>query len=401
MTVTPSLKGYLIIVKIGGTTVVVLVQLARGRFLFRKVWKNMRVKAEDERKYLETVFDKLGFSQQDGQLLADTLVDADLRGISSHGIQRLAWCRQMIKDGTIVPTKQPKVVRELPGSVLVDANQNMGQIAANLAMDKVIEKAKKVGVGIAVVRNSNHFGIAGYYARKALAAGLVGIALTNTRPLVVPTNATQAFLGSNAFAFGFPASPHPFMFDGATAAVAGGKIQVADKKGQELPGEWVVDKDRKVVKDPKEAEDILATAAFSEGEQRGGGLVTLGGNKEVNANYKGMGNSIVVELLTGILAQGSISADTVSGKHDFSQFLFAFDPAFFGDPETLKADATAMLNRIRGLEHIPGKKTWVPGDREYRYLKENKQDGVSIDDKTYEEISAIGKELGVAVPQEI
>lgn len=401
MTVTPSLKGYLIIVKIGGTTVVVLVQLARGRFLFRKVWKNMRVKAEDERKYLETVFDKLGFSQQDGQLLADTLVDADLRGISSHGIQRLAWYRQMIKDGTIVPTKQPKVVRELPGSVLVDANQNMGQIAANLAMDKVIEKAKKVGVGIAVVRNSNHFGIAGYYARKALAAGLVGIALTNTRPLVVPTNATQAFLGSNAFAFGFPASPHPFMFDGATAAVAGGKIQVADKKGQELPGEWVVDKDRKVVKDPKEAEDILATAAFSEGEQRGGGLVTLGGNKEVNANYKGMGNSIVVELLTGILAQGSISADTVSGKHDFSQFLFAFDPAFFGDPETLKADATAMLNRIRGLEHIPGKKTWVPGDREYRYLKENKQDGVSIDDKTYEEISAIGKELGVAVPQEI
>ena len=401
MTVTPSLKGYLIIVKIGGTTVVVLVQLARGRILFRKVWKNMRVKAEDERKYLETVFDKLGFSQQDGQLLADTLVDADLRGISSHGIQRLAWYRQMIKDGTIVPTKQPKVVRELPGSVLVDANQNMGQIAANLAMDKVIEKAKKVGVGIAVVRNSNHFGIAGYYARKALAAGLVGIALTNTRPLVVPTNATQAFLGSNAFAFGFPASPHPFMFDGATAAVAGGKIQVADKKGQELPGEWVVDKDRKVVKDPKEAEDILATAAFSEGEQRGGGLVTLGGNKEVNANYKGMGNSIVVELLTGILAQGSISADTVSGKHDFSQFLFAFDPAFFGDPETLKADATAMLNRIRGLEHIPGKKTWVPGDREYRYLKENKQDGVSIDDKTYEEISAIGKELGVAVPQEI
>ena len=184
--------------KIGGTTVVVLVQFARGRFLFRKVWKSMRVKAEDERKYLETVFDKLGFSQQDGQLLADTLVDADLRGISSHGIQRLAWYRRMIKDGTIVPTKQPKVVRELPGSVLVDANQNMGQIAANLAMDKVIEKAKKVGVGIAVVRNSNHFGIAGYYARKALAAGLVGIALTNTRPLVVPTNATQAFLGSNA-----------------------------------------------------------------------------------------------------------------------------------------------------------------------------------------------------------
>lgn len=90
----------------------------------------MRVKATDERTYLETVFDKLGFSKADGHLLADTLVDADLRGISSHGIQRLAWYRRMIKAGTIVPTKQPKVLRELPGSVLVDANQNMGQIAA-------------------------------------------------------------------------------------------------------------------------------------------------------------------------------------------------------------------------------------------------------------------------------
>ncbi len=191
------------------------------------------------------------------------------------------------------------------------------------------------------------------------------------------------------------------MFDGATAAVAGGKIQVADKKGQELPGEWVVDKDRQVVKDPKEAEDILATAAFSEGEQKGGGLVTLGGNKEVNANYKGMGNSLVVELLTGILAQGSISADTVRGKHDFSQFLFAFDPAFFGDPETLKRDATAMFDRIRGVDHVDGKQTWIPGDREYRYLEENQANGVAIDDKTYEEITAIGQELGVAVPHEI
>ena len=93
----------------------------------------------------------------------------------------------------------------------------MGHLAASLDLDKVIEKAKQIGVGIGVVRNSNHFGIAGYYVRKALAAGLAGIALTNTRPLVVPTNATEAFLGSNAFAFGFPASPHPFIFDGATS----------------------------------------------------------------------------------------------------------------------------------------------------------------------------------------
>jgi|SRR5699024_6401518 len=310
----------------------------------------MRIQATDERHYLVEVFTKLGFNQDDSQLLADTLVDADLRGISSHGIQRLAWYRRMIKEGTIIPQNKAKIIRELPGSVLVDANQNMGQLATVLATQKIIEKAKKTGVAIAVIRNSNHFGTAGYYTRLALEAGLVGVALTNTRPLVVPTNATQAFLGSNAFAFGFPASPHPFMFDGATCVVSGG------------------------------------------------GVLTLGGNDEENSNYKGMGNSIVIELLTGILAQGSISADTVSGKHDFSQFVMVLNPAFFGDPEVLKKDATSMLDRIRQLEHIPGKEIWVPGDREYRLLAENKEKGVTIDEKTYQEMKEIGTELGIDVP---
>lgn len=359
----------------------------------------MRIKEAAERQYLEAVFSKLGFRQSDGQLLADTLVDADLRGISSHGIQRLAWYRRMIKEGTIIPQNQAKIIRELPGTLLVDANQNMGQLATVLATHKIIEKAKQTGVAIAVIRNSNHFGIAGYYTRLALKAGLVGIALTNTRPLVVPTNATQAFLGSNAFAFGFPASPHPFMFDGATCVVSGGKIQLHAKKGEALPGEWAVDKNRKVVTDAQKAEDILATAAFTEGEQKGGGVLTLGGNSEENSNYKGMGNSIVIELLTGILAQGSISADTVSGKHDFSQFVMVFDPAFFGDPEVLKQDATSMLNRIRNLGHVAGKKIWVPGDREYRLLAENKEKGVTIDNKTYQEMKEIGAELKVPVPE--
>ena len=231
-------------------------------------------------------------------------------------------------------------------------------------MDKVIEKAKQIGVGIGVVRNSNHFGIAGYYVRKALDAGLSGIALTNTRPLVVPTNATEAFLGSNAFAFGFPASPHPFIFDGATSVVAGGKIQLADKKGIELPGNWVVDKNRQVVKDPKEAESILATAAFEE-EQKGGGLLTLGGS-EVNSNYKGMGNSIVVEILTGILAQGSISADTNTTSASLSLLLIR--PSLV----TLKrlrpmlpacligfAISTTYLARQSGYQATANTRTWL------------------------------------------
>ncbi|MGZ7883416.1 Ldh family oxidoreductase [Limosilactobacillus ingluviei] len=357
----------------------------------------MRILPESERTYLEQIFVKLNFSADDAKFLADTLVDADLRGISSHGINRLAWYAQMVKDHTIIPTKQATVIKQRPGLVLVDANQNMGQLAARLAMREIIKKAKQTGIAMAVVRNSNHFGTAGYYTRLALEAGLVGVALTNTRPLVVPTNATTAFLGSNAFAFGFPAQPHPFMFDCATAAVSGGKIQVKDKRGETLPGEWVVDKNRQVVRDPKEAEEILAAAAFST-DQKGGGLLTLGGLFEENSNYKGMGNSLVIEILTGILAQGSISADTVKGKHDFSQFLLVFDPAFFGEPAKLAADATRMLDRIRQLPAIPGKQIWIPGDREYRLLAQNRQRGVEVDEKTYAQMKTLGEELGVTLP---
>lgn len=183
---------------------------------------------------------------------------------------------------------------------------------------------KKLGVSIAVIRNSNHFGTAGYYARMAVKEGLIGIATTNTRPLVLPTNALEAFLGSNAFAFTFPAEPHPFVFDGATSVVSSGKIQVLAKKGENIPGEWAVGEDRQVDQNAQRVEDNLSTIAFSD-DRPDGGVLTLGGNLENNSNYKGFGNSLVIEMLTGILAQGSISADTNKGKHDFSQFFMTMD----------------------------------------------------------------------------
>lgn len=360
----------------------------------------MRIESSSEKSFLEQVFTKTGFSSADSELLADTLTDADLRGISSHGIQRLAWYLNMVKEGTIVPQNKVKVLKETPTSLFVDANQNMGQIASAFAMRKLIEKTKKSVVSIAVIRNSNHFGTAGYYSRMAAKAGLIGVSNTNTRPLVVPTNATEAFLGSNAFAFTFPAEPHPFVFDGATSVVSSGKIQVLDKNKKDIPGEWAVDKDRRIVKNAKAAEDILSTAAFTP-HQKGGGVLTLGGLFENNSNYKGMGNSLVVELLTGILAQGSISADTSVGKHDFSQFFLTIDPSFFGDLDVLRKNATDMFNRIRHLDHTPGTEIKIPGDREYKHYAENTKNGVAIDDQTAKDLARIGEELGVEVPKEL
>lgn len=357
----------------------------------------MKISATAEDTFLQQVFAKYNFSKEDGALLADTLVDADLRGISSHGIQRLAWYLNMIKEHIIEPTNKPIILKESATSLLIDANQNMGHIASALAMRKLIEKTKKSSVSIAVIRNSNHFGTAGYYSRMAAEAGLIGVSNTNTRPLVVPTNAKDAFLGSNAFAFTFPAEPHPFVFYGATSVVSGGKIQVLAKQGGKIPGEWAIDRDRNIVKDANAAEDILSKVALTE-EQPGGGVLTLGGNEEENSNYKGFGNSLVVELLTGILAQGSISADTNTGKHDFSQFFLTIDPSFFGDIEVLKANVESMFERIRNLDKLPGTQIMIPGDREYKRYDENKAHGVSIDETTAGQLKDIATELNVTAP---
>lgn len=358
----------------------------------------MRITAAAETEFLEKVFQSAGFSAENGTLLADTLVDADLRGISSHGIQRLDWYIRMVQDGTIKPQNQIKILKETATSMLIDANGNMGQIASALAMNSLIKKAKTTNVAMAVIRNSNHFGTAGYYSRLAAKAGLIGISTTNTRPLVVPTNAIEAFLGSNAFAFTFPAEPHPFVFDGATASVSSGKIMVLAKNQKPIPGEWAVDRNRNVIHDSKKAAEILSEVAFTE-HQSGGGVLTLGGNQEENSNYKGFGNSLVVELLTGILAQGSISADTSTGKHDFSQFFMVINPAFFGDLATLKANAEKMFDRIRHLDHVPGTHIMIPGDREYRNYDNNLKQGVTIDPKTTQEITAIAKKFSIDLPQ--
>ncbi|KRL68547.1 Ldh family oxidoreductase [Companilactobacillus versmoldensis] len=359
----------------------------------------MKISAESERQFLEDVFKAQKFNQKDGALLADTLVDADLRGISSHGIQRLAWYTSMIKEHTLEPEQQPKILKETPTSLLVDANKSMGQIASAFTMNKLIEKTKKLGVSLGVIRNSNHFGTAGYYSRMACKEGLIGISTTNTRPLVVPTNSLEAFLGSNALAFTFPADPHPFVFDGATAVVSSGKIQVLAKKGEQIPGDWAVDENRNVLHDAKTVEDNLSKIAFSE-DRPGGGVLTLGGQKEVNSNYKGFGNSLIIELLTGILAQGSLSADTNTGKHDFSQFFMTIDPSLFGDLDVLKANVTEMFNRIRNLKHLPGTKIMIPGDREYKHYDENLIQGISIDDTTADELQKIGEKYHVTVPTE-
>ncbi|MFT8995112.1 Ldh family oxidoreductase [Lentilactobacillus hilgardii] len=351
---------------------------------------SVRIKVSKEKQFIERIYNGYGFSRKDSALIADTLVDADLRGITSHGVQRLAMYDRKIRSKYIIPYNKWTVLNQTKTSVLVDANHTMGQLVSVFAMDHIINKAQRHGLAIGIVRNSNHFGAAGYYARMAAKKGLIGITSTNTNPLLVPPHARQPFLGSNPLAFAFPTRTGSFVFDAATSTVSLGKIEVLLKNNRQVPGEWAIDGNREQQNDPQTILDELSRA------HRLGGILPLGGLDEANSNYKGFGISLIVECLTSILAQGSISADLGNKNHDISHFFLALDPTLFGSLDDIEGSLSDMLERMRHLDHLPDDEITIPGDKEIQNYNKNQTNGVVVDEKTLNEVNEIADRLGVS-----
>lgn len=206
----------------------------------------------------ETVFRRYGYSEEEAREITDVLLTADLFGIESHGCQRMTlYTNGITKIGRIKRDRKPEVVRETPVSALIDAHEYIGQVAAMMATRLAIEKAKKTGVGIVCVKNSNHYGIAGYYARMIAQEHLLGVSMTNTEAIMIPTNGRQALLGTNPIAVGMPAEPYPFLFDAATTVVPRGKVEVYAKKGLEIPADWAMDSDGKTSTLPRRVLDDI------------------------------------------------------------------------------------------------------------------------------------------------
>ena len=185
------------------------------------------------------VFQGYGFTEEQGKQITNVLLEADLSGIESHGIQRLIRYHKEITSGMVQLSAKPEIVFETPLSAVIEGNDCMGQILGVQAMQLAIDKAKKSGFGMVTVRNSNHYGIAGYYTKMAAEQGLIGMSMTNTEAIMVPTFGKQAMLGTNPIAFAMPASPTTYSFDAATTVVPRGKLEVYVKRGNGLPLGWL------------------------------------------------------------------------------------------------------------------------------------------------------------------
>lgn len=344
------------------------------------------------RELSEKVFEWYGFSSEDAKKITDVLLTSDMFGIESHGVQRLTLYPYGIDIGRIKVNAELEVVKETPVSVLIDAHDAMGQLAGIKAMEMIIEKARKTGIAIAEVRDSNHYGIAGYYSMMAAKAGLLGISMTNTEALVVPTFGRRPIMGTNPIAVTMPAKPHFFHLDMSTSVVTAGKMEVYAKNNEPLKNGWSVGKDGRENLDAAEFLNIRATKS-------NGGLLPLGGWGEAHGGHKGYGISLAVELLTGILAGGYTSTLVRKDKkvEKCCHMFMAIDYGMFGDRKEIEDRFSALLQKIRESEKAEGhSRIYVHGDKEQEHLEEAlKENSVSMNEATYAEIEKLCEKCGI------
>lgn len=356
----------------------------------------VRVPAENLRAFCAAVFESLGVRAPDAEIAADVLVAADARGIPSHGVARLSRYVSGLADGQMSAVAEPALIRETPTSILIDARGSMGAPAAHWAMRAVVEKAAASGMAFGCVRDSNHYGIAAYYAMMALPRDMIGLSMTNTAALGVPTDARQVMFGTNPIAFAAPAATErPFVLDMSTTVVTRGKIEVYDREGKSLPDGWAVDKEGRTAHDPRSLLDDMF-------HRRGGGIVPLGGATAEYGGHKGYGLAVMVDILTGILSSspfGPQISDTEASSARVSQCFAAMRIDLFRDSDDFKADMDRMLGALRTLPPAVGvDRVYYAGLREFEAEDDARVNGVRLPVSVWRRLASIGAEYGLEPP---
>ena len=339
------------------------------------------------------VFEKLGYNENDAKIITEVLLLADMYGIESHGVQRLMRYYNAIKKNSIHLDAKPEIVFETPVSAVIDGNSGIGHLTSTFANNLAIEKAKKSGIAFVTVRNSNHYGIAGYYTKKAVDAGMISMCVTNTESIAVHTNSKQALLGSNPIAFAMPAEPYPFWFDAATTVIPRGKLEVYNKAEKPLEYGWATGEEGKVSTD---AAHVLHCINDKVGT---GGILPVGGNTEVTGSHKGYGYSMMCELLSAIVSGGATSNHHIRKENQGAGTCHSFiviNPEIFGNAEEQKENLSIFLQELRDAkradENVP---IYTHGEKEALRYEEKLENGIDVNIKTVEEINKICKELGI------
>lgn len=346
--------------------------------------------------FCEDVFRKMGCPEADAEIITKVLLAAELHGLSSHGMLRVKDIYGLWKAGRINVTPTPHIVHESPSTATVDGDGAIGIVAAHYAMKVAIEKGDKAGTGWVAVKNSNHFGIAGFYAMMALEADMVGIAMTNANPLVAPTFSVSRLLGTNPLAVAIPAGVEPaFVADFATTPIARGKLAIMGKKGEKAPLGYVQDANGAPSTDP----DIL---------MHGGAIVPLGGDYE-HGSHKGYCMGALIDIFSAVFSGANFGPfvppqvpylpllDKSVGE-GLGHFFGAMRIDAFRTKEDFKKSMDEWIQTFRAAKPAAGHdKVYIPGDIERGKREAIMRDGINIIDAVDADLREIGAELGVTL----
>lgn len=344
------------------------------------------------------VFKKLGVPQSEAEICSNVLIASDLRGIESHGIGRLKMYYDRIKLGIQKPITKIDIVKDKAATAVWDGNHGMGHVIGFKAMQAAIDKAKQYGIGAVAVRNSTHYGICGYYAQMAIENDMIGMTFTNARPSVCPTNGVTPILGTNPICFGAPTNlPYPFLYDAATSITQRGKIEVLDREEIDTPEGWAIDLENNPYTDTKKLlVDLVKMKAA---------LLPIGGSEELSGSHKGYGLSVMVEILSAALQNGSYlmglhgtDAEGKSAPYKLGHFFLALNIDFFVDIADFKHTTTEILNQIQASQLAPDKeKIYVAGEKEYNSELLVRQQGIPVIPNLQKDIITMQNELGLQI----
>ena len=347
--------------------------------------------------FMTAVFEKMGVPTEDARLCADVLLESDRRGIESHGCNRFKPIYiDRIKSGILNPVTKIDILKETPTTAVLDANDGMGMVASKKAMDMCIEKAHKYGMGMVAVRNSSHYGIAGYWTGLAAKENMIGISGTNARPSVAPTFGVENMLGTNPLTFSMPTDePFPFTLDCATSVIQNGKIEYYARINHDTPKGLVISREGEELTDSAE---ILKKIRSQQAA-----LAPLGGFGETTGGYKGYGYSTVVEILSAALQSGlflkALDGKDEEGKirpYHLGHFFIAIDTEAFMGAEAFKKTCGDILRDLRGSEKAPGQeRIYTAGEKEYDVWMNRKDKGVPVTEAVQQEFIGLRDEFGL------
>ena len=344
--------------------------------------------------FMEDALIRMGVPNADAGIIADVLITSDLWGVRSHGVAHLKMYHERMKQGLQLPVTRWTVVKDTPTTAVVDGGNGMGMVVGNHVMRIAIQKARQYGMGAVAVRNSSHYGVAGYYTLMAAREGMVGMSFTNAHPSIAPTFGVEPMLGTNPIAFCAPTDePFPFMYDAATSIIPRGKIEIAARAHQPIPQGWVISEDGTSATDAGNLIEKMNRGAAA--------LLPLGGLGEQMGGYKGYSLATMVEIFAAAFQDGAYlselhDTDKEGNPHflRIGHFFLAIDVEHFLPLATFKQITGNIVRELRASRRSPDQpRIYTAGEKEYYHTQRVHAEGVEIPPGVQKALRALRQEL--------